>query len=529
MAAGSLKGPLRVPAFRNLLLANLASDIGNFIQNVGAAWLMVSLSAGPKYVALTQTAASLPFFLLALPAGSIGDIVDRRRLVLFTEIWMAVFAVGLAVLTLAGAASPWMLLAFTFAISAGDAFEAPTWRALLPDLVSRDDLAAGSALNGIEFNLARAVGPALGGAIIAAAGVGAAFSVNALSFAGVILVIARWKPRVKERLAPAETVAGATVAALRYVRYSPGIRTLTLRSGLVMFFASASLALLPLVAHRSSQSPLGYGLLLGCFGVGAILGALLLQPARARFSIEAVVSAAVAVFGAVMIGIAVLRPLAALAAILLIGGGVWLLFISLLSACVQSLAPDWVRARVLAIYLLAFQGGVAGGSAFWGALAERCGIQSALVWAGVGTAAAAALGLIWKLPPATEDVAPWIHWPTPVLPAGLEEQAEEGPVLVTTEYIVGPEQKDSFLEALREYERVRRRDGASRWGIYQDTENPDRYIEAYVVPSWDEHLRQHARQTQADRTLEDRVRGLAQGDPKIQHLIYARARTARGS
>ncbi len=258
----SLWRPLRTPTFRNLLIADVMSDIGTFMQTVGAAWLMVSLGAGPMYVALTQTASALPFFVFALPAGAIGDIVDRRRLILYTEFWMVGVATVLAVATIMGLVSPWLLLVLTFALSAGDAIETPTWRAVLPEMVKKEDLAAASALNGIEFNFARAVGPALAGVIIAVAGVGAAFALNVVSFAGVIVLVARWKRPVRRRTTPPETLAGATVAALRYVRFSPSIRVLILRSGLTMFFASALLALMPSVAKSISDSPTGYGILL---------------------------------------------------------------------------------------------------------------------------------------------------------------------------------------------------------------------------------------------------------------------------
>src|SRR5438093_8127789 len=229
--------PLRSSTFRNLLIADVVSDVGTFMQSVGAAWLMVSLNAGPMYVALTQTASALPFFILALPAGAIGDIVDRRKVILFTETWMVVVSIVLAVMTIAGEMSPVLLLILTFALSAGDAFETPTWRAVLPELVPKEDLPAASALNGIEFNFARAVGPALAGAIIAVAGVGAAFALNVASFAGVIVLVARWKRPVRRRTTPPETLAGATIAALRYVRFSPLLRVLMCRSGLTMFFA----------------------------------------------------------------------------------------------------------------------------------------------------------------------------------------------------------------------------------------------------------------------------------------------------
>jgi MFS family permease len=217
----SLWRPLRSPIFRNLLIADVVSDIGTFMQSVGAAWLMVSLNGSPMYVALTQTASALPFFVLALPAGALGDIIDRRKLILFTETWMLFIALVLAVTTIAGLMTPLLLLVLTFALSAGDAVETPTWRAVLPELVQKEDLPAASALNGIEFNFARAVGPALAGVVIAFIGVGAAFLVNTLSFFGVILVVARWKRAVVRRATPAETVSGATVAAIRFVRYSP--------------------------------------------------------------------------------------------------------------------------------------------------------------------------------------------------------------------------------------------------------------------------------------------------------------------
>src|SRR5271154_356908 len=213
--------PLRIPLFRNLLIADLVSDIGAFMQTVGAAWLMTTLTASPIYIALIQTAAALPFFLLALPAGSIGDIFDRRKLILGTEIWMAIIAILLAVATFAHAMTPWLLLLLTLALSLGDAIESPAWRAIFPDLVPKDDLPPALALNGIEFNLARAVGPGLAGLIIAAVGVGAAFVLNAVSFLGVIFVIARWKYPARKRRLPAETISGATFAAIRYVRYSP--------------------------------------------------------------------------------------------------------------------------------------------------------------------------------------------------------------------------------------------------------------------------------------------------------------------
>lgn len=522
--SSSLREPLRVSIFRNLLVADLVSDIGTFMQNVGAAWLMVSLGAGPIWVALTQSAASLPYFLLALPAGSAGDIVDRRKLVLFTESWMMVVALLVAVLTIVGLMSPWLLLVLTFALSAGDAFETPTWRAILPELVPKKDLAAASALNGIEFNLARAVGPALAGVVIAAAGVATAFVVNSLSVAGVILVIARWKRPIRKRTAPPEALKGATVAALRYVRHSPAIITVVVRTGIVMFFSSALFALLPTVAKSVNDSAIGYGILLGCFGAGAIAGALLMQPARARWSTEAVVSGGVAILGLTFIATSGLHSLITLAPVMLVGGAAWVIFISLINALVQNLAPDWVRARVLAIFILVYQGAFALGSAAWGAAAQRAGIHAALLYAGVGTAATTMLAFFARLPDSTADLSAWNHWRMPVVVKEIGDDLQQGPVMVTIEYVVPRERETGFLEAMHKYGRLRRRDGAYRWGIFRDTEAADHYMEVYLVDSWAEHMRQHERQTQADRQLEERLRGYAATEPKVRHLIYSHSK-----
>ena len=514
--------PLRVPTFRNLLAANVVSDIGAFMQGVGAAWLMVSLHAGPIYVALTQTASSLPYFLLSLPAGSAGDIVDRRKLILATEAWMAGVALLLCVLTIGGFMSPWLLLVLTFALSAGDAFETPSWRSILPELVPREDLASASALNGIEFNFARAVGPALAGVVIAAAGVATAFVTNFIAFFGVILVVAKWKRPVRKLTAPPETFTGATVAAIRYVRYSPAILTVVVRTGVVIFFSSALFALLPTVAHNVNKSATGYGLLLGFFGVGAVFGALIMQPACARWSTEVIVSSGVVILGTAIAMISGFHRLSTLAPVMLIGGAAWVLFVSLINTLVQNLAPEWVRARVLAVFILVFQGSFALGSAVWGAVAQREGVGIALASAGIGTIATTVLVLFAKLPDAPTDLSPWNHWRMPVVVR--EDAFEQGPVLVTIEYSVIPERTAEFVEAIHQYARIRRRDGAYSWGVFRDTEVADRYLEIMLVHSWAEHLRQHERLTRADTELECRMLSYLAKDMVLRHLIYTQSK-----
>jgi len=515
--------PLRVAVFRRVFVADLVSDIGTFMQSVGAAWLLVSLGADASIVALTQTASSLPFFVFALPAGAIGDIVDRRRLLLCCECWKVGIAVVLAITTIGGFITPWLLLALTFALAAGDAIETPTWRAVLPDLVGKADLAAASALNGIEFNIARAVGPALAGVLIAAAGVGAAFAVNALSFLGVLMIIARWQRPARTRLTPRETVTGATVAALRYVRHSPAVRTVLLRAGVTMCAASALLALLPSLARSVSDRPIVYGLLLGCFGFGAVLGVVVMQPARARWTLEAVASSAVVILAVMIATAGAVRSIPLLALTMLAAGAGWLVFTSLVSALVQTLAPDWARARVLAVFLLTFQGGLAAGSALWGVVGTRIGIPATLAIAGLSTLATIAIRAFGALPDATADTTPWNHWRLPAIRREIAAGLDNEPALVTVRYHVRQRHEHAFVRAIEAYGRIRRRDGASWWGVFRDLEHADVFLETFLVTSWAEHLRQHDRFTRGDGDVETHVQRHLEGEPFVEHFVGADA------
>ena len=512
--------PLQIPLFRNLLIADFVSDVGSFMQAVGAAWLMTSLSSSPLQIALIQAASALPFFLLALPAGSIGDIVDRRKLILGTESWMLAISIILVIATFAHLISPWLLLLLTFALSIGDAVESPTWRAIFPELVPKEELSPALTLNGIEFNLARAVGPALGGVIIAVAGVSAAFLLNVFSFLGVIVVIARWKRHVPKSNLPVESFVGATSAAIRYVRYSPGIRRLLLRSAFVIFFSSAFWALLPAVAKKISHSSLGYGLLLGFFGTGAVLGAVALQRLRKRYSVETVVAVATAVFACVLVATALVPQLWVLCVFSFFGGTAWTIFMSVFNTLIQLLAPDWVRARVLAVYLFVFQGSMTLGSVLWGASAEHTSLAKALLASGIGIAACLLLRLPFPLPKTGASLDVWDHWPKPTMFA--EPQPDEGPVLVTVEYKIDPNKAQEFLETINKYQRIRRRDGATRWGVYYDSEHSGRYLEIFLVDSWAEHERQHGRFTLADRAAEEQVLRYALDPVRTRHFIYAR-------
>jgi MFS family permease len=514
--------PLHLPIFRNLLVADLVSDMGTFMQGVGAAWLMVSQGAGPLLVALTQTASAFPFFLLALPAGALGDIFDRRKLILMTEIWMLSVAVVLAVLTTLHLITPWALLLLTLALSIGDALEAPTWRAVLPEVVPQEGLMPAIALNGIEFNLARAIGPALGGFLIVAAGIGTVFWLNAASYLGVLWVIARWKRPPTQPGPLRETVSGAIRAAVRYTRNAPEILTVLGRIGCIMFFASAFWALLPTVAHELRRSATLYGLLLTVFGAGAVLGAMVLQRTRSLFSSDALLALGTTVFAGALWGVAAFKSVALLSVAILFGGAAWTAIMSLMTTVMQNLAPDWVRARAMAVFMLVYMGTWTAGSAFWGYVAGRQGTHFSLISAAIGTAVCPILVLISRLPDTPVDLGAWDHWGKPMLIG--EVDPSQGPVLVTVEYEVEPNKADEFLEALHKFARVRRRDGASRWGIYRDTEHPTQYVETFIVESWAEHLRQHERLTRGDRDLEVNVGRFESKPIKVRHFIYAHSK-----
>jgi len=515
--------PLLFTWFRWLWIANAVSNIGTWMQNVGAAWLMTELAPSALLVALVQTATNLPVFLLGVPAGAAGDLFDRRRLLLVTQGLMLAAAAALGALTLTGFTGPLTLLWLTFALGLGASMNAPTWQAIMPDLVPKPELPAAIALNSISFNLARAIGPALGGAVVAAIGAGAAFVLNAVSFVGVIIVLYLWRRDAEAHPQPlsTESVVAAMWAGMRYVRFAPHIHAVLLRSGSFIIPASALWSLLPLVAkvelHRESA---GYGVLLGCLGVGSIFAAVMLHRLRQNFSWDTMATAAVALFGAVSILLAYLASFTAVALALIVTGMCWMVVNSTLTTATQTAVPSWVRARTLAVYLLVFQGSMAVGSVIWGAVATRFGLRTALFCAGVALLAASAATARLRLAGMHEfDTRPSGHWPEPVLI--VERSEDHGPVLVTVEYDIEVAQAREFARAMQKMRRLRRRDGAIRWGLFEDAATPGRYIETFVVQSWAEHLRQHERVTVSDREMEARAFEFHRGvePPKVTHWI----------
>lgn len=513
--------PLSLGLFRALWLAAVASNIGTWMHNVGADWLMTTLAPSPLMVALMQTAENAPLFLLALPAGALADIVDRRRLLIYTQAWMLVSAVALGLLTLFGLTTPLVLLLLIFSLGLGSALNAPAWQAIIPELVPRSDLSAAVALNSVAFNIARAVGPALGGFVVAAVGSWAVFLLNSLSFIGVLMVLYRWQRAPVESISPTERIVGAMRAGVRYVRHDPDLRAVLVRTGVFVSCASALWAMLPLVARQQlGLGAFSYGVLLGGLGAGAIFGAILLPAVRRKVSVNVLIIGGTIIFAATTAVLATVHIFALLCIMMIFGGIAWMALMSSFNISVQAIVPAWVRARVLAIYLLVFFGGMALGSALWGAIATRIGISTALLYAAAALIAGLAAAYFFPLRIGEEpDLEPSLHWSEPVVI--IEPHPQDGPVLVTVDYQIEPERADEFVEAMREVKRILRRDGALRWGLFADPALPGHYVETFLVESWAEHMRQHARITKEDRIVQDYTRSFHIGDssPVVTHLI----------
>jgi MFS family permease len=522
--------PLRRPVFRALWLATVAAGVGTWMHDTAAAWLMTSLTTSTLMVALMQTATSLPVLFLALPAGALADIVDRRRLLLVTQSWMLGAAAVLGLLTVSGAMTPWLLLFLTFNLGLGVALNTPAWQATTPDLVPPSELTEAVALNGIATNIARAIGPAIGGLLVAAIGSGGVFLLNAASFVAVVLVLRAWRKEPRETVLPAERVAGAMRAGVRYLRHAPAVRNVLARCAAFIFGASALWALLPVLARRElGLGAVGYGLLLGCLGVGAIIGGALLGQVRARYSTDRIVGVSTVVYAGATLTLAWVRSVPVLGLTLVICGFAWMSGMSLFNVSTQRTSPDWARARMLSVYVLVYMGGIAIGAALWGTVAAAFGLRSALSAAAAAMLAGLLLTRRFRISAGEGlDLSPSGHWRVPE--SAAEVHPDAGPVLVTVEYRVPPDHADAFAAAMEEVGELRRRDGGISWGLYRDTSQPDRYIETFVSESWGEHMRQHARATMADRRTEARARAFHTGDtpPVVSHTIHVRTGGRRG-
>ena len=501
--------PFRHETFAALWGAQFISNVGSWMQTVAAQWLMLALTGSVAYVALIQTAASLPIVLFAVLAGALGDLVDRRRFLLITQALMLLAATALGALALAGLVSPWLLLALIFAVGTGQALTSPTWQTLQPELVSPAERPQAISLGAVNQNLARAVGPAIGGVILAATSAGTVFLINAATFLAVLGVVAWWRGSKRPaQVVPREHVGEAVRAGARYVSASPALRAILVRAGLFVFFASSIWALLPVTAE--SQLHLGsggYGLLLGCVGVGAVAGALMLPVLRSRLGPGTQLAASSIGLACVALVLGYVHITALVAVSLAVAGVAWILGLSTLNSLYQLTLPQWVKARGLSFYLIVFQGGNAVGSAVLGITAQHLGLSPTLLVAAAGLALGPLAGLRFRfqlIPPA--QLLPTAEWPVPNLTAG---DAAAGPVMVSVEYRAREGQEAELLAALRDSRFSRRRTGAIGWRVWQEAADPARIVEQFVVASWDEHLRQHERVTVRDQERFTKIRSMA--------------------
>ncbi len=515
--------PLAHRAFLVLWSATLIANIGTWMRDVGLAWRMTELAASATLVAAVQAAAALPVLLLALPAGALADVVDRRRLLFAAQAALGLLSVGLVLMELSGNTTPTLILAAALLGGVGAALSAPAWQSIVPQLVPRDVLRPAVALNATGVNIARAIGPALGGVLLATVGAWAVFALDALSFVAVLAALAWWRPpAAAARGGPPEAVAGALRAGLRYALASPALQSVLLRALGFFLFASAPWALLPLVARGLPDGgPQLYGMMLAAVGVGAVGGALLLPFLKARLGLEPAGAVLAGTGGVALAGLLLAAGSSGTWAVAagLVLGLAWSTVLTTLNVAAQSALPDWVRARGLAIYLSVFSGAMMIGGLGWGYLAQQAGIAVALAAAAAGGLACGVLLRRVPLPDAPDTLIPSDHMP------GHEGFAlpspGAGPVLVLVEYrLRNPEDRLALRAALQPMEAVRRRDGAQDWLVLEDPQDGLRLVEMFRVGDWAEHERMHARATQADQSLHTAANAFDQsGSPRIRHLV----------
>lgn len=501
--------PLQTPTFRAFWAASLVSNLGGMMQNVGAAYLMGQLTPDPAYIAFVQAAASLPLMLFSLLAGALADLFDRRSVMVIAIGVNLLAAAILGALTLMGAVTPWALLALTFALGAGAALFGPAWQASVREVASEDTMAQAVALNSLGFNLARSVGPGLGGALVSLAGAGAAFVANALSYVGMLFVLLRWRQPIQPRTVPREPLWDAMGAGVRYVRLSPTLLAILVR-GLLFGFAGAGLfALIPIVARDALAGDAGtLGLLLGFFGIGAMAGALASGSLRAALNFDrltmlgvtvfAIASAGTAFSGANLVGVLVFMTL---------GGAAWMVTNSTMTIAMQMAAPRWVAGRAIALLQMAAFAGIASGSAVWGHGVREIGLSLTLYGAAAALIAALGVFAFARIPELTAAEAA-AALAGPVRPAAQPIEPRAGPIVIEITYRVAPDNAAAFAEAANALGRARQRNGAIGWSLAQDIDEPSVWVERYLSATWADHLRRVERFTKADEAVRDRVRAL---------------------
>jgi MFS family permease len=520
-SASSAWAPLRIGLFRSLWIAALASNVGTWMQTVGAQWLLVEHAHAALLVSLVQTAQALPAVLFGMVGGVLADIFDRVKLLVTVLAGMTAAGAALTALTAAERMSPALLLMFTFALGTGAILLAPAYQSLVPDMVPRPQVPAAAALGSISVNLARAIGPAIAGLLIARTGVAAVFAVNAATFLLYAIVVV-CHPRLGggAPVSPERFIPGLRAGG-RYVRNAPVVRRMLLRSALFLVPGSSLWALLPLIAaSRLGLGPGGYGVLLGALGVGAIGGAFVLPQARARLSVNALAVVASFTFAASLVAVVLSRNLALTVLVLLPAGIAWITFLSNVNAALQLFLPGWVRARGLSAYQMVLFGAQAAGAAIWGVVAGAAGLLAAFLISALVMAVGAATIRLWPFLEVANMDRSLVRWPEPHLLLSADRDSRL--VLVRTTYTVAAAREQQFLRAMARLRRSRLRTGATDWGLYQDGHNPRLFIELFGVLSWEEHLRQHReRLTGTDLQYHEDAASLSDPRPQTEHYLAA--------
>jgi len=517
----SLLDPLKSRIFMMVWIANMASNVGTQIQSVGEKWQMAHLTSSPLLVALIETGTTLPVLLLGLSAGAVADILDRRKLLLTTQVFMLGCAAILSGLTFMHHITPGVLLAMSFLIGIGSALSMPAFQAVVPELLDRKHLAGGVALNSAGFNVSRAAGPALGGLIVGLLGAGWAFALNAVSFLAVVAVLLAWERRPPSSSLPGERFLGALKVGFRYARHSRPFQIILLRALGYSWFAGVIFSLLPSLAilhlHLSSQA---FGALMGCIGAGAVAAVFFLGPLRRRFNTNQIL-AGFSILAALSQGVMAYVPHTPTVALCLVFSGMsWLGILSTVNTAIQLSVPPWVKARAFGAYHMVWGGAMALGAAFWGELAVRVGIRAAMGLSAAGMLAALAVLGRLRITAFDEDLDLSPHHDGPHPATSIPQEA--GPVLVQMEYAVAPEDRESFLAAMDDVRRLRLRDGAIRWALFHDPDQggPLRFQETWFSSTMGEHLRQHHRATAQDRAVLARAYAYAEGGrPATRHLV----------
>jgi MFS family permease len=503
-AADGVAAPLRHTTFRRIWLASLLSNLGLLIQAVGAAWAMTQMTSSADKVALVQTALMLPVMLISMPAGAIADMYDRRIVSMVSLSVALSGATALTVLAWLGLVTPTTLLVFCFIVGSGMALFGPAWQSSVSEQVPTETLPSAVALNGISYNIARSFGPAIGGIVVATAGAVAAFAANAVLYIPLLVVLFLWRRENKPSRLPRERLNRAIVSGVRYIANSPPIKIVLARTLITGLIGGSVSALMPLVTrdllHGGAQT---YGIMLGAFGMGAVIGALNITEVRKRLGGEAAIRACAISMGGSIAAVALSHQRVLTAAALVVAGAAWMLAVALFNIGVQLSAPRWVAGRSLAAFQASISGGIAIGSWGWGRLTDAAGVEAALLVSAILMLLSPLLGFWLKMPRvgARNEDAEVLADPE----VQLSLTGRSGPLVVEIEYRVAQENARGFHNVMQEVQLSRQRNGAYGWSIARDIADPELWTERYHCPTWLDYLRQRNRSTQSERALHQRA------------------------